>query len=152
MPIVTSCLWIEHVGSRSIPGMIAKPIIDIIFVIKPERFGEIKSLLEERGYYHEGDKGIKEREAFNLKDDTVKKALPAHHLYVCPEHSEALLRHIAFREYLKRNKRDAKRLSALKRQLAEQLNNDKYPYMDRKAALCEEITEKALKYLQENIP
>jgi GrpB-like predicted nucleotidyltransferase (UPF0157 family) len=139
------CLRIEHVGSTAIPGMTAKPIIDLTIVIKSERFGEIKSLLEERGYYHEGDKGIKDREAFDLVDEKIKKSLPKHHLYVCPEHSEALKRHIAFREYLKKNKAYAKRLSELKWALVEKFHNDKYPYMDGKAELCEEITKKALK-------
>jgi len=145
--ISKACLRIEHVGSTSIPGMTAKPIIDIIIVIKPERWEEMKSLLEERGYYHEGDKGIKEREAFDLSDTTVKHSLPSHHLYVCPKHSEALKSHIAFREYLKKNKTDAARLSALKWSLAEKFNNDRKSYIDRKDAMCQEITEKALKYL-----
>jgi GrpB-like predicted nucleotidyltransferase (UPF0157 family) len=142
-----ACICIEHVGSTSIPGMIAKPIIDLIIIIKPGSFSEMKSLLEERGYYHEGDKGLKEREAFDLNDETVKNSLPAHHLYVCPEHNAELKKETAFREYLKLHKSDAERLSALKWSLAEKFNNDKYPYMDRKAALCREITEKALEYL-----
>ena len=147
--VTKACIRIEHVGSTSIPGMTAKPIIDLDLVIEPERFGEIKSLLEERGYFHEGDLGIKEREAFDLKDEAVKKSVPSHHLYICPEHSIELKKETAFREYLKRNKADAERLSALKWSLAEKFNNDKYPYMDGKAALCEEITEKALKSFRE---
>jgi GrpB-like predicted nucleotidyltransferase (UPF0157 family) len=145
--IAKACLRIEHVGSTSIPGMIAKPIIDLILVIKPERWEEVKSLLEEQGYYHKGNKGIPEREAFDLVDTTVKKSLPAHHLYVCPKHSLELKRETAFRDYLRKNKADTERLSALKWELAEKFNNDKYPYMDGKAALCREITEKALAYL-----
>ena len=141
-----ACIRIEHVGSTAIPGMTAKPIIDLDLVIEPQRFEEIKALLAERGYHHEGDKGIKEREAFDLADETVKKSLPAHYLYVCPEHSEPLQRHIAFREFLKLNKADADRLSSLKWSLAEKFDNDKYPYMDEKAAFYEEITGKALEY------
>ncbi len=143
--VCLACIRIEHVGSTSIPGMTAKPIIDLILVIEPQDFEKIKGLLAERGYHHQGDKDIKEREAFDLADDTVKKSLPAHNLYVCPKHSESLKRQIAFREYLKENKADAERLSTLKWSLAEKFDNDKYPYMDGKAALCEEITEKALK-------
>lgn len=144
--ISQACLRIEHVGSTSIPGMTAKPIIDVIIVIKPGRWEEMKSLLEKRGYYHEGDKGLKEREAFDLADEATKKSLPAHHLYVCPEHNAELKKETAFREYLKVHKADAERLSALKWSLAEKFDNDKYPYMDGKDAMCQEITEKALKY------
>jgi len=142
--VCRACLRIEHVGSTSIPGMIAKPIIDVIIVIEPERFRKMKTLLEERGYYHQGDKGIPERESFDLTDKAKKKSFIAHNLYVCPKHSASLKAQIAFREYLKKNRADAKRLSALKWSLAEKYDNDKYPYMDGKAALCEEITAKAL--------
>jgi GrpB-like predicted nucleotidyltransferase (UPF0157 family) len=143
-----ACIRIEHIGSTAIPGMIAKPIIDLTLVIEPERFNEMKSLLEERGYYHRGDLGIPEREAFGLVDEAVKESLPAHYLYVCPKNSEALQRHIFFREYLKLHKDDAERLSALKWSLAEKFDNDKYPYMDEKAAFCDEITRKALEYFK----
>ena len=148
--VTQSCLRIEHVGSTSIPGMIAKPIIDLIIVIEPERFGEMTSLLEERGYYHQGNKGIPERESFDFVDKAKKKLFIAHNLYVCPKHSESLKRQIAFRDYLKNNKADAEQLSALKWALAEKFNNDKYPYMDGKDALCKEITAKALDYLQDH--
>ena len=145
--IAKECLRIEHVGSTSIPSMTAKPIIDLVLVIESDRWLEIKSLLEERGYYHQGDKGIPEREAFDLADEAKKGSLPTHHLYVCPQHSLELKKQTAFRDYLKNHKRDRERLSILKWELAEKFNNDKYPYMDGKASLCEEITQKALKYL-----
>ena len=141
-----ACLRIEHVGSTAIPGMTAKPIIDFIIVIEPERWEEIKSLLEGLGYHHEGDLGIKEREAFKFHDEAIKRSLPDHHLYVCPKHNLALKEQTAFREYLKAHKPDRERLSALKWSLAEKFNNDKYPYMDGKDAMVKEITNKALKW------
>lgn len=146
--VLQACLRMEHVGSTSIPGMTAKPIIDIILVIEPECWEDIKSLLEERGYYHQGDKGIPERESFDFVDKAMKKSFISHNLYVCPKHSESLKAQVAFREYLKENPTDAQKLSRLKWSLAEKFDNDKYPYMDGKAALCQEITEKALKYYQ----
>jgi GrpB-like predicted nucleotidyltransferase (UPF0157 family) len=144
------CIRIEHVGSTSIPGMTAKPIIDLILVIEPHDFEKIKELLVERGYYHQGDKGIKEREAFDLKDITVKNSMPRHHLYVCPKHSAELKNEIAFREFLKVKKEYAERLSKLKCSLAKEFNNDREAYMDGKAELCREITEKALEYSKED--
>jgi GrpB-like predicted nucleotidyltransferase (UPF0157 family) len=147
--IAGACLRIEHVGSTSVPGMTAKPIIDLILVIEPERWQEMKSLLEGRGYFHEGDKGLKGREAFDLADKAAGESLPAHHLYVCPEHNAELRKETAFCDYLKNHKVDAERLSALKWELAERFNNDKYPYMDGKDAMCKEITVKALEYFAE---
>ena len=137
-----ACLRIEHVGSTSIPGMTAKPIIDLILVIDSERWEEIKSLLEERGYYYRGDQGIPEREVFRLTDETI---LPLHHLYVCPKHSFEIKRETVFREYMKTHKKDRERLCALKWSLAKKFNNDRQFYIDGKDAMCKEITKKALK-------
>ena len=142
-PLIQACISIEHVGSTSIPGMTAKPIIDLILVIKPERWEEVKALLEQRGYYYRGNQGIEDREVFRLADESP---LPAHHLYVCPKHSFELKKETAFREYLKTHKADRERLSKLKWALAEAFDNDKYPYMDGKDTLVKEIAEKALEY------
>lgn len=141
------CIQIEHVGSTSVPGMTAKPVIDLILVIESQDFEQIKRLLAERGYYHQGDKGIKDREAFDLKDVSVKSSVPHHHLYVCPKHSAELKKEIAFCEFLRQSKEYAERLSELKWSLAEAFNNDREAYIEGKAALCREITEKALERL-----
>jgi len=143
--VAQACIRIEHVGSTSIPGMTAKPIIDVILVIEPESWEDIKFILEEMGYHYRGNQGIPEREVFRLKEETVKSPPPFHHLYICPEHSLELKKETAFREYLKKNKADAQRLSKLKWELAEQYDNDRKLYMDGKDTLCKEITEKALK-------
>ncbi|MDZ7547980.1 GrpB family protein, partial [Clostridium perfringens] len=68
---------IEHVGSTSVEGLCAKPIIDIDIVID-KNFEEVKGLLESRGYIYEGDLGIPGREAFRYIN---KPHLMTHHLY-----------------------------------------------------------------------
>ena len=142
--IANLCVRIEHVGSTSIPGMTAKPIIDLVLVIDKGKFAEVKALLEERGYLHEGDKGIEEREAFKLKNGITRADLATHHLYVCDVNNEALRNHVAFREFLKTHKEYADKLDSLKWELAGKYDNDRQLYMEGKAALYEEITEKAL--------
>jgi GrpB-like predicted nucleotidyltransferase (UPF0157 family) len=142
--ITGACLRIEHVGSTSIPGMIAKPIIDLILVIKPGELEEMIDLLAEHGYLHEGNKGIENRDAFVIEDDELRNSLPRHHLYVCPEHALELRRETAFRDFLKWNKEYAEKLGTLKWSLAEKFDNDANAYMDGKDALAKEITEKAL--------
>ncbi|MEE8418994.1 MAG: GrpB family protein [Dehalococcoidales bacterium] len=144
--VVETCLRIEHVGSTSVSGMTAKPIIDLILVIEPQRFEEIKGILAERGYHHNGDQGIKDREVFKLEDAGVKNSLPTHHLYVCPKNSNELMKETAFRDFLRQRQEYSERLSALKWSLAEKFDNDREPYMEGKAALCQEITEKALEH------
>ncbi|MBO7601103.1 MAG: GrpB family protein, partial [Lachnospiraceae bacterium] len=55
---------IEHVGSTSVEGLAAKPIIDIDVVVKKENINDVVSALNSIGYIHEGDLGIPGREAF----------------------------------------------------------------------------------------
>jgi GrpB-like predicted nucleotidyltransferase (UPF0157 family) len=143
--VTGACLRIEHVGSTSIPGMIAKPIIDLILVIKSGELEKMIDLLAERGYLHEGNLGIEDRDAFKINDDELRNSLPRHHLYVCPEHTLELKKHTAFRNFLKQNKEYAEKLSTLKWSLAEKFDNDAYAYMDSKDAMVKEITEKALR-------
>lgn len=72
---------IEHVGSTSIPGIKAKPIIDIDVVVQDEaQFLSVKEDLEKIGYVYKGDLGISGREAFDEDNVSIKIA---HHLYVC---------------------------------------------------------------------
>ena len=88
------CISIEHVGSTSIPGMKAKPIIDIDVVVQDEaQFLSVKEDLEKIGYIHKGDLGISGREVFDEDNVSIKIA---HHLYVCKKDNPELLRHIAF--------------------------------------------------------
>ena len=84
---------IQHIGSTSIPDMIAKPIIDIDIVINNSNFPVTKIELESIGYIHLGDLGIPKREAFKrYKDNSTNTVLDKinHHLYVCPVDSPEL--------------------------------------------------------------
>ncbi len=139
-----TCLAIEHVGSTAVPGMTAKPIIDIDVVVEPDMLQTVKGLLEELEYRHEGDLGIPDREAFKLEDPDLSARLPSHHLYVCPRECEELKRHLAFRDFLRTNSEWASRLSELKRSLSVQHGDDREAYMNGKAPMVEEITALAL--------
>ena len=92
-------LAIEHVGSTAVLGLSAKPIIDIDVVIRDyAALDAVVCALKTIGYHHEGDLGIPGREAFRYEG---KEHLQKHHLYVCPQDSPELKRHIAFRDYLR---------------------------------------------------
>ncbi|RDB60946.1 hypothetical protein C1878_12945 [Gordonibacter sp. 28C] len=95
----STALAIEHVGSTSVPGLVAKPIIDIDVVIDG-CFDETRRILESAGYRHEGNLGIEGREAFSYD---VKAHLMKHHLYVCDMRSAELQRHLSFRNLLRAN-------------------------------------------------
>lgn len=101
---LTSYNAIHHVGSTSIPGMFAKPIIDIDIEISDYNiFNIIKDELHSIGYIYCGDQEIKEREVFKRNNKVLNKVLDSinHHLYVCPSTSKELARHIIFRDYLR---------------------------------------------------
>lgn len=97
----TLAVGIEHVGSTAVEGLSAKPCIDVDVIIKDYSvFDAVVEELAKIGYIHEGDLGIKDREAFDYSD---KPHVMKHHLYVCPEYSAELHRHIAFRDFLRNN-------------------------------------------------
>ncbi len=128
---------IEHVGSTSVEGMSAKPCIDIDVIIKDYSvFDDIVSRLADIGYIHEGDLGIKDREAFKYTD---KPHLQTHHLYVCPEYSKELHRHITFRDYLRNNPQAAKKYSEVKELAAGFHPDDIDKYIEFKSSVIEEL-------------
>ena len=126
---------IEHIGSTAVPGLAAKPIIDIDIVhVRSEEFQNVKKGLAEAGYYHAGDQGINGREVFKRREgglhpilDTIK-----HHLYVCQENSAELKRHILFRDYLIANSDARKAYQHLKEQIAKEANQDLKKYAELK--------------------
>ena len=100
---------IEHVGSTSVPGMAAKPIIDIDVAVRVGQFDAVRQRLEALGYEWEGEKGVPGRHSFRLRDTTLSSALARHHLYVLEADAEELRRHRAFRDYLRAHPDEAAR-------------------------------------------
>ncbi len=132
-------IGVEHVGSTSVEGMSAKPCIDIDLIIEDYSvFEAVVESLATIGYIHEGDLGIKGREAFKYTD---KEHLMPHHLYVCPKDSEELRRHITFRDYLRSHPEAVKKYSAVKEKAAELFPNDIDGYIKYKSPCIEEIAE-----------
>ena len=133
-------LDIEHVGSTSVPGLSAKPIIDIDVVIRD--YGSLDaviSALGRIGYRHEGDLGIAGREAFGYEG---KEHLQKHHLYVCPQDSAELKRHIAFRDYLRTHPEEAEAYGRIKEEGAALHPYDIDRYIEHKSAFIASIYRK----------
>ena len=109
---------IVHVGSTSIVGMSAKPVIDIDMVIDDwSKLPEIIERLNTLGYKHVGNLGIKEREAFK----PVKEPKHLHNLYVCHKDSLAYRNHISLRKHLLENPESFTRYKELKLSLAKKV-------------------------------
>ena len=137
--IIYNSIKIEHVGSTSVEGMSANPIIDLDIVIEKDKFEIIKRLLNDKGYEHEGDLGIEGREAFSYSG---KEELMTHHLYVCPKDSKELFKHITFRNFLKDNPALAAEYSKVKEQAAVLYPDDIDKYMEFKSEIIEKIYKK----------
>ncbi len=129
-------LEIEHVGSTSVEGLSAKPIIDIDVVIKEEMLDDVVTALKRIGYRHEGNLGIPGREAFKYDG---KEHLQKHHLYVCPQDSAELRRHIAFRDYLRSHPEAVREYSRIKEEGASLYPLDMAKYIEHKSPFIERI-------------
>lgn len=130
---------IEHVGSTAVPGLAAKPIIDLTIVV-PTKTDVPRSIecLSRLGYVHRGNLGIEGREAF-----VSPETLPAHHLYVCPRDSIALANHLAVRDHLRMHPETAREYGQLKKQLAIEFPNDIDRYIEGKTDLILRILRAA---------
>ncbi len=141
-------LGVEHVGSTSVPGLSAKPVIDIDLVVDQGHLQAAIELLTALGYEHVGDRGIAGREAFDYPDDVPLdgsgRARPRHNLYLCPSDSPELARHLAFRDYLRTHPEDATAYGELKRQLAGLYKHDIEGYSAAKTRFIVGILEAAL--------
>ncbi len=118
---------IQHVGSTSIPGMKAKPIIDIDVGLKNwGNFENVKSKLATIGYEYEGDRGITGREAFCRNGKVHNEILDGidHHLYVCSVDNEEYKRHILFRDYLRNHDEARDRYNQIKEEILAKVGSE----------------------------
>ena len=129
---------IEHVGSTAVPGLAAKPILDIdVLLPSAEDLPLAIERLAQLGYRHQGDLGISGREAF-----TTPSGVTPHHLYVCRPDSPAFRRHILFRDYLRTHPDDAQAYADLKRRLATRFLGDRAAYTEGKSEFVSAILER----------
>ena len=130
-------IGIEHIGSTSVKGLSAKPCIDLDVVIKDYSvFDAVVRELEAIGYMHEGDLGIQDREAFCYSN---KPHLQKHHLYVCPQYSQELRRHLAFRDFLRKHPEAVKKYSQVKETAAKLFPDNIEKYIAYKTPCIQEI-------------
>ena len=120
---------IEHVGSTSVPGLAAKPIIDADVIVTAADVPAAIAAIETLGYAHRGELGIQGRHAFIRPDGGF-----AHNLYVCEDGCEALTNHLVLRDHLRAHPADAATYGALKLELAAAHRHDIDAYIEGKTA------------------
>jgi GrpB-like predicted nucleotidyltransferase (UPF0157 family) len=140
---------IEHFGSTAIPGLSAKPIIDILVEVSSleETKKQIVPVLESEGYEYFwrpafGD-DVPPYYAWFIKRNSKGKR--THHIHMVEADSE-LWDRLYFRDYLRQFPNEAKRYDKLKRSLSEKYPNDRVKYTKEKSDFILSVTKKAKKY------
>ena len=129
---------IQHVGSTSIPGMPAKPILDIAIAVKD--FEEARVCIEPlcgMGYTFKGENGIPRRHYF-LKGEPC-----THHIHLLEKDSGEWEKLILFRDYLRSNQNTAEEYKELKRDLLQRLQGDRKAYQAAKSDFVEAVIRKS---------
>jgi GrpB-like predicted nucleotidyltransferase (UPF0157 family) len=115
-----AAMSLEHVGSTSVPGLRAKPVIDACIVVASRRdIPHVVKALTNLGYVHRGDLGVPDREAFGHP-----ASLPKHHLYASHRGSLSLKNHLGLRDYLRAHPGAASEYGDLKDTLAKRFAED----------------------------
>ena len=134
-----SFVSIEHVGSTSVPGLAAKPVIDIDVAVTPANLESAKTALVKQGrYVDQGETGIPDRHVFRKTGES-----PTRNLYVCIEGSQSLRNHLLVRDLCRRDAtiRDAYNRRKLELAQLDWANVDEYT--EEKNCILLYILEKA---------
>jgi GrpB-like predicted nucleotidyltransferase (UPF0157 family) len=131
-------LDIQHVGSTSIPGMIAKPIIDIAIAVQSFEDATVCiKPIEQLGYEYRGEFGIPRRHYFTKGDPRT------HHIHMNEISSRDWLDQITFRNYLIQHPGVAKEYAELKVKLAQSYPTNRQLYTESKAPFINHVLQLA---------
>jgi GrpB-like predicted nucleotidyltransferase (UPF0157 family) len=140
-------LYIEHIGSTSIPNMRAKPVIDILVVVKPA--SDIPSFyngMKRHGYDCRGEcldapfPGTPGRYYFSKNKNGIRHS----HVHVCHAGHREIKDYLAFREYLRAHPDMARDYGNLKAELASKYSHDNFQYMMGKNDFVKDLIRKSL--------
>ncbi|WP_226577346.1 GrpB family protein [Halobacillus litoralis] len=137
---------IHHIGSTSVSGLSAKPVIDILPVVK--EIGRVDGYNENMralGYEARGENGLPGRRFF-LKGGEDR----THHVHVFEQGNDEITRHLAFRDYLRNHPSDRNQYARVKRELAERYPYDIESYIEGKNQLVSVIQTKALEWFNKD--
>lgn len=133
-------LRIEHIGSTAIPGIAAKPVVDVMPVVRSEAdLDPCRGPMEALGYLWRGEYGVPGRRYSVLERDGKR----LFHVHIYAEGNENIARQVAFRDYLRAHRDEALAYEAAKRAAAEAHPNDSMAYNDHKAGWIRACQERA---------
>ena len=148
---------LEHIGSTSVPGLAAKPIIDMLLEVDSLAVLDAQAeQLRALGYVARGENGISGRRYFCKSEETKSeedksgeyKAGPqrTHHLHAFQSGSQQLIAHRAFRDYLIAHPELVNQYGQLKRQAASECDHDSQRYMALKEDFMRQNLVLAMKW------
>lgn len=131
---------IYHIGSTSVNGLVAKPVIDIMPVVRDvNRVDDFNTAMIDIGYEPKGENGLPGRRFFQKGGDER-----THHIHFYEISDTEIERHLAFRNYLQTHPDAVKQYGNLKKELSQRFPNDIEAYISGKEQLVSEIEKKAM--------
>jgi GrpB-like predicted nucleotidyltransferase (UPF0157 family) len=121
----------HHIGSTAVPGLLAKPVIDLLLVVRDAtELDDREAAFRHLGYRCRGENGIVGRRYYTLDDDAGLRRFQVH--CFAPESGE-IERHLAFRDYLRTHPETARAYEAEKHRCRGRHPDDSNAYCDAKA-------------------
>ena len=131
---------VHHIGSTSVPGLAAKPVLDMMPVaVNPDEGAKAVSKMTALGYLYRGDNGIPGRFYF----DRVVGGRTVAHVHMFPASHPDVRKHLVFRDHLRAHADVARDYERLKRTLASKYRDDRRAYTDAKAEFISGVIETA---------
>jgi GrpB-like predicted nucleotidyltransferase (UPF0157 family) len=130
---------VHHIGSTSVSGMAAKPVIDILLEVTDLRFLDAQAeRLACLDYEPRGENGISDRRFFQKGGNSR-----THHIHAFVTGSEHVIRHLYFRDYLIAHPFEAKEYSDIKRNLAVMHRTNPQAYVTGKSGYVQALESRA---------
>jgi GrpB-like predicted nucleotidyltransferase (UPF0157 family) len=137
---------LEHVGSTSVPGLAAKPILDLqLSVASIEPTAAYADPLEDLGYLFAPDPGSPDFHFFGKPAERPR----SHHVHVCEAGSEHEFRHLAVRDFLRTDSAEVAKYAALKREIAPKHPQDRLAYIDAKEDYLTDLEARAVAWARQ---
>lgn len=134
----SNCITIHHIGSTSVPGLSAKPIIDMLPVVRDiQEVDTATKAMESLGYEAKGEFGIAFRRYFQKG-----KNIRTHNVHVYQESDPEISRYLKFRDWMRSHADDAENYAKLKTELAAKFPQDILSYCNGKDAFVASIDAK----------
>lgn len=136
-----NCLAVYHIGSTAVPGLAAKPIIDIMAVVRSlEQVDDVAEKFANIGYEYLGEFGMAGRRYLRKGGDERTYQI---HIFQADDRKN-IDRHLAFRDYLRTHEKERKEYVKIKQELAQKFPYDIDGYCEGKENFVREVEKRAL--------